>query len=53
VNKNLKEKDSNEWYQFSDGMFTYYINTATREKKFKLEEGDIEVDAKLDDFIQI
>lgn len=43
-------KNSNEWYPFNDGFFSYYINTVTGEKKLKLEDGDVEVKAKLDDF---
>lgn len=40
------------WYEFNDGWFTYYVNTLTGEKKFELEDGDIEVNAcdYLDDF---
>lgn len=50
--QNRAIKNEKKWYQFSDGWFTYYINTLTGEKKFELEEGDIEVDAcdYLDDF---
>lgn len=39
-----------KWYEFNDGWFTYYINKRTGEKKLKLEEGDILVDANMDDF---
>lgn len=39
-----------EYYKFNDGRFTFYVNTETGEKKFELEDGDILVDAKLDDF---
>lgn len=35
----------NRYYKFNDGNFTYYINVDTHEKKFQLEDGDIEVDA--------
>ena len=51
MNKKLI-KDKNTWYEFNDGWFTYYVNTLTGEKKFELEDGDIEVDAcdYLDDF---
>lgn len=41
---------ANQYYKFSDGWFTYYVNVATGEKKFKLDEGDIEVAGKPDDF---
>ena len=40
----------NEYYKFSDGFFTYYVNTLTGEKKFELAEGDVEVESNLDDF---
>lgn len=45
-----KKKNMNEYYKWNDGFFTYYINAVTGEKKFELEEGDIEVKAKIDDF---
>lgn len=31
------------WKKFYDGWFEYYYNIETGEKKFKLDEGDIEV----------
>ena len=40
----------NMYYRFSDGWFTYYVNVVTGEKKFRLEEGDVCVEGKLDDF---
>lgn len=40
----------NEYYKVADGFFTYYINKSTGEKKFNLDESDIEVKRKLDDF---
>lgn len=45
-------RDKNTWYKFNDGWFTYYVNTLTNEKKFELEDGDIEVGGYdyLDDF---
>ena len=47
----MKNKGNfNEWYLFNDGFFSYYINNATGEKKFELEDGDVEVEANLDDF---
>lgn len=42
--------ESNRYYKFNDGFFTYYINVDTGEKKFYLDTGDIEVEPKLDDF---
>lgn len=42
----------NKYYKFNDGWFTYYVNTETGEKKFELEEGDIEVEGNLDDFVR-
>lgn len=42
----------NQWYEWDDGWFTYYVNTETREKKLHLEEGDelVPYYDKLDDF---
>ena len=39
----------NKYYKFNDGYFTYYVNTLTGEKKFELEEGDVEVESNFDD----
>lgn len=44
------ESMMNTYYKFNDGYFTYYVNTLTGEKKFELEEGDIEVESNFDDF---
>ena len=42
---------NNEYYKENDGWFTYYVNSRTGEKKFKLDEGDVEVAApQRDDF---
>ena len=40
------------WIKESDGFFTYYRNVKTGEKKLKLPDGGVEVDALsvLDDF---
>lgn len=40
----------NLYYEWSDGFFTYYVNTVTGKKKFELEDNDILIDATLDDF---
>lgn len=40
----------NEYYQFSDGWFTYYVNVETGDKKFSLDEGDVLIESNLDDF---
>lgn len=40
----------NEYYKFSDGYFTYFVNTETGKKKLKLDPGDVEVETKPDDF---
>lgn len=40
----------NKYYKFNDGFFTFYVNALTKEKKFRLEEGDVEVESNLDDF---
>lgn len=40
----------NTYYETDDGLFTYYVNEKTGEKKFKLEEGDVLVEHKPDDF---
>jgi hypothetical protein len=42
----------NEYNKINDGFFTYYVNTRTGEKKFSLDEGDIEVERHMDDFIR-
>ncbi len=42
---------SNEYFKESDEWFTYYVNVRTGEKKFELDEGDVEVSApRKDDF---
>lgn len=38
-----------EYYETSDGFFTYYVNSVTGEKKFELEEGDVLVERNVDD----
>ena len=43
-------KKTNEYYEFSDGFFTYYVNAKTGEKKFSLDKGDFLVKPNLDDF---
>ena len=40
----------NQYYKFSDGFFTYYVNIADGEKKFELDETDVEASANLEDF---
>ena len=40
----------NEYYQFSDGWFTYYVNVKTGDKKLTLDKDDILVESNLDDF---
>lgn len=42
----------NEYYKFSDGFLTYFINVKTGEKKFELGEEDICIDSKFDDFVR-
>jgi len=42
---------NNDWYEFNDGWFTYYVNTKTGEKKFKLDDGDNLVSIRFDDFM--
>lgn len=39
-----------EYYKWSDGFFTYYINPNTGEKKLNLEDGDYEISVPTDDF---
>lgn len=43
----------NEYYELSDGFFTYYINAKTGEKKFRLDNGDLLVETNLDDFCRL
>lgn len=51
INKNGKaQSPKNEYYKTSDGFFDYYVNRKTGEKKFKLDENDVEVERKVDDF---
>lgn len=45
-----KGEKMDKYYKFNDGFFAYYVNVLTGEKKFKLTEGDIEVEPNLDDF---
>lgn len=45
-----KIKKTNEYYGFSDGFFTYYVNAKTGQKKFRLDNGDLLVKPNLDDF---
>ena len=46
-----KEKATdNQYYKTSDGMFDYYVNNKTGEKKLKLDKDDVEVDRYTDDF---
>ena len=40
----------NGYCKFNDGFFTYYINVETGSKKIFLDEGDIKVEPRLDDF---
>ena len=40
----------NEYYKFSDGFFTYYVNVKTGVKKFNLDKDDVLVERNLDDF---
>ena len=44
--------ESQKYFKVSDGFFTYYVNEITKEKKFKLDDNDIEVERKMDDFIR-
>ena len=39
-----------KYYKMSDGFFDFYVNVGTGEKKFKLDENDVLVEANLDDF---
>ena len=43
---------TNEYYEWDDGWFTYYINVESGEKKLYLEEGDtlLPYYDKIDDF---
>lgn len=47
VDKNIHD---NEYYKTSDGFFDFYVSKKTGEKKFQLEDGDVEVSAVFDDF---
>ena len=40
----------NKYFKVSDGFFTYFVNKDTGEKKFELDENDVEVEPELDDF---
>lgn len=42
----------NEYYQFSDGWFTYYVNVKTGDKKPTLDKDDVLVESNLDDFCE-
>ena len=41
-----------EYYQFSDGWFTYYVNVKTGDKKLTLDKDDVLVESNLDDFCE-
>lgn len=45
-----KTRKDNEYYKTSDGFFDFYVNRETGVKKFQLEDGDVEVEQKVDDF---
>lgn len=40
------------YYLINEGLFSYYINIETGEKKFTLDQGDILVERDLDDFME-
>ncbi len=42
----------NKYYKTTDGLFTFYVNTQTGEKKFELDKDDICVEGETDDFCQ-
>lgn len=41
-----------QFYKWSDGWFTYYVNPNTGETKFRLDQDDEEVDIRIDDFMR-
>ena len=46
----MSANKNNQYYKASDGWFDYYVNTATGEKKFHLDENDVCVERSVDDF---
>ena len=42
--------NNNKYYKVSDSWFDYYVNVATGEKKFTLDQNDICVERQADDF---
>lgn len=46
------EVEKNEYLKTRDGWFEYYVNTKTGEKKMALDEGDVCVERRLDDFVR-
>lgn len=52
IEQSKVEEQKEQYYRFSDGFFSYYVNKETGEKKFELGENDMEVEADLDDFIR-
>lgn len=48
-----RAEKTNEYYEFSDGFFTYYVNAKTGEKKFRIYNGDLLVETNLDDFCRL
>ena len=44
---------SNQYYEWNDGWFEYYINEDTGERKLELEPGDVVVTHKFDSFDEI
>lgn len=48
----MKISPPKEYYAWSDGGFSYFVNAKTGEKKLKLDPDDIEVAPRLDDFCE-
>ena len=44
---------SNQYYEWNDGWFNYYVNVETGDKKLELEKGDVLVSHPIDDFVPI
>jgi hypothetical protein len=38
------------WKKFNDGWFTYYYNTETGERKFRLDENDVLIEDEYDSY---
>lgn len=53
LSRSVPKRVGEQYYEESDGWFTYYVNVETKEKKFKLDEGDVLIQKRRDDFMRM